>query len=97
MHGFEARKIGREELLKALRNPTGSKPLRRLAEGREEVVRVFDDHTTLTRVEPIAHAVPEELKASGIRDDHIRFIAATSAHGAMNRIDFVKKAGRGNR
>jgi len=90
MRGFEAEKIGREELLKALRNPIGSKPLRMLAEGREEVAIVFDDHTRPTKVEPIARAVLEELKASGIRDDHIRFIAATGAHGAMNRMDFVK-------
>ena len=93
MRGFEAGKLGREELLKALRNPIGSKPLRRLAEGREEVVIVFDDHTRPTRVEPIARAVLEELKVSGVRDDRIRFIAATGAHGAMDRIGFVKKLG----
>ena len=93
MRGFGARGMEGEELLKALRNPIGSKPLRKLAEGRREAVVVFDDHTRPTRVEPIARAVLGELKAAGIRDDHVRFIAATGSHGAMNRIDFVKKLG----
>ncbi|MCD6312195.1 MAG: DUF2088 domain-containing protein, partial [Thaumarchaeota archaeon] len=88
-----AKPIGREDVVRALRNPIGSKPFRRLAEGKEEVVIVFDDHTRPTRAGPIAEAVLEELKLSGIKEDHVRFIAATGAHGAMNRVDFSKKLG----
>jgi len=93
MKGYDAKPIGREDVVKALRNPVGSKPLRRLAEGKEEVAIVFDDHTRPTRTRPIAEAVLEELKLSGIKEDHVRFIAATGAHGAMNREDFSKKLG----
>ncbi|MCD6312607.1 MAG: DUF2088 domain-containing protein [Thaumarchaeota archaeon] len=93
MRGYNARSISEKDVVKALRNPIGSKPLRRLAEGKEEVVIVFDDHTRPTRAGLIAEAVLEELKSSGIREDHVRFIAATGAHGAMNRMDFSKKLG----
>jgi len=93
MRGYKGKPIGREEVLKALRNPIGSKPLRKLAEGREEVVIVFDDHTRPTRAGFIAHIVLEELKVAGIGDEHVRFIAATGAHGAMDRMDFARKLG----
>jgi len=93
MKGYEASSIGRQEIVKALRNPVGSKPLKKLAEGRKEVVIVFDDHTRPTRVKSIAEAVLEELKSAGIQDDHIRFIAATGAHGAMDRVYLSKKLG----
>ena len=93
MRGYENRPIDREKVLQALRNPIGSKPLRKLAEGREEVVIVFDDHTRPTRAGFIARIVLEELKAAGIGDEHVRFIAATGAHGAMDRMDFAKKLG----
>lgn len=93
MRGYEAKPICREDVVRALRNPIGSKPLRKLAEGKREVAIVFDDHTRPTRAGLIAEAVLEELKASGVREDHVRFIAATGAHGAMNRMDFSKKLG----
>ncbi|MEM1840403.1 MAG: lactate racemase domain-containing protein [Nitrososphaerota archaeon] len=93
MRAYDERPINAEDIIRALRSPVGSRPLRRLAEGREEVVVVFDDHTRPTRVMPIAEAILRELKLAGISPDHIRFIAATGAHGAMSRIDFSKKLG----
>lgn len=93
MRGYDDEPIGSEDIVRALRNPVGSKPLRRLAEGKEEVAVVFDDHTRPTRIRPIAEAILRELKSAGISSDHIRFIAATGAHGAMSRIDFSRKLG----
>jgi len=93
MKGYDAKPIERKDVVRALRNPIGSKPLRRLAEGREEAVIVFDDHTRPTRAGPIAEAILEELRLSGIGRDHVRLIAATGAHGAMDRVDFSKKLG----
>jgi len=93
MRGYDAEPIDVEDIVNALRNPAGSKPLRRLAEGRGEVVVVFDDHTRPTRVGPIAEAILGELGAAGISADHVRFVAATGAHGAMNRVDFLRKLG----
>ncbi|OYT67938.1 MAG: hypothetical protein B6U65_01325 [Candidatus Wolframiiraptor sp. EX4484-121] len=93
MKGYGAKPIDRKDVVRALRNPIGSKPLRRLAEGKEEAVIVFDDHTRPTRAGPIAEAILEELRLSGIGRDHVRLIAATGAHGAMDRVDFSKKLG----
>ena len=93
MRGYDEEPINVEDIVNALRNPAGSRPLRRLAEGKKEAVVVFDDHTRPTRVGPIAEAILRELGAAGISADHVRFIAATGAHGAMNRMDFSRKLG----
>ena len=93
MNGYEAKPLKREDILWSLRNPIGSRPLRKLAEGKKEVAIVFDDITRPTRVGEIAAFVLEELKASGIKDDNIRFISALGAHRAMNREEFTKKLG----
>ncbi|MEM2613537.1 MAG: lactate racemase domain-containing protein, partial [Nitrososphaerota archaeon] len=52
MRAYDERPINAEDIIRALRSPVGSRPLRRLAEGREEVAVVFDDHTRPTRVMP---------------------------------------------
>jgi len=93
MKGYSMPAIGREEIIRSLRSPIASKPLRRLAEGRREVAIIFDDHTRPTRVGEVARCVLDELRAAGVRDDNIRFIAALGAHGAMNKMDFIKKLG----
>ncbi|MCD6341557.1 MAG: DUF2088 domain-containing protein [Thaumarchaeota archaeon] len=93
MNGYGAEAASRVEVLHALRNPIGAKPLRKLAEGKREVAIVFDDIARPTRVKEIVDPVLSELKAAGVRDDHIRFIAALGAHGAMNRTEFAKKLG----
>ncbi|HEY51161.1 MAG TPA: DUF2088 domain-containing protein [Dehalococcoidia bacterium] len=71
----------------------GTSPLRELARGKKEVAIIFDDMTRVTRVAEIVPFVLEELNAAGITDRSIRFIAALGCHGAMNRVDFVKKLG----
>ncbi len=93
MKGYGAEPVTSEEILRSLRNPIKSKALRRLAEGKREVAIVFDDITRPTRVKEIAVQVLKELKAAGVKDDHIRFIAALGAHRAMNRAEFAKKLG----
>lgn len=87
--------ITREEILQALRNPIGTKPLAKLAEGREDVAIVFDDMTRPTKIYEVAPLIIEELRKAGVRDENIRFICANGAHGTFNRIDFSKKLGEG--
>lgn len=91
--GYDEEPINMEDIVNALRNPVGSRPLRQLAEGGKEVVVVFDDHTRPTRVRPIAEVILRELRPAGISADHVRFVAATGAHGAMNRVDLSRKLG----
>ncbi len=71
----------------------GTPPIRELAKGKKEVVIIFDDMTRVTRAAEIVPFVLEELGAAGIPDSNIRFIAALGCHGALNRLDFVKKLG----
>jgi len=68
-------------------------PLREMAEGRKEVVILFDDLTRCTITAETAFFILDELKRAGINDEHIRLIAAVANHHALTRIDLVKKLG----
>src|SRR4030042_2917346 len=93
MKGHRRPPLTRQQLKDTLLNPIGTKPIRKLAKGKKEVVILFDDIARPTRVAEIFPFVLEELKAAGIKDDQIRFIAAVGAHGALTRLDFARKLG----
>lgn len=81
------------EIKQAIALPIGTPPIRELAEGRKEVVILFDDMSRVTRVAEIVPCLLEELAGAGIPDSCIRFVAALGGHGAMGRLDFVRKLG----
>jgi nickel-dependent lactate racemase len=93
MAGHDRPKLKPAEIKRAVAAPIGMAPLREYARGRKEAVIIFDDMTRVTRVAEIVPHVLSELAAAGIADGQIRFIAANGCHGAMDRIDFVKKLG----
>jgi nickel-dependent lactate racemase len=93
MAAYAMPKLGSPEIKKAIESPMGMPPLREYARGKQEVVIIFDDMTRVTRVAEIVPHVLVELAAAGIADRQIRFIAASGCHGAMDRLDFVKKLG----
>lgn len=93
MAGYDRPHMKSEEIKEAIASPIGMAPLREYARGKKEVVIIFDDMTRVTRAAEIVPHVLEELAAAGIEDRQIRFIAACGCHGAMNRLDFVKKLG----
>src|SRR4030042_1342881 len=93
MKGHRRPPLTRQQLKDTLLNPIGTKPIRKRAKGKKEVVILFDDMTRPTRVAEIVPFVLEELKAAGIKDDQVRFIAAVGAHGALTRLDFARKLG----
>jgi nickel-dependent lactate racemase len=93
MKGHGKKSLSEEEIVHALRNPTGTKPLDRLAQGKRESVIIFDDMTRPTKAHNIVPHVINELRKAGINDDNIRFVCANGSHGAFNREDFVKKLG----
>jgi len=78
---------------RAFASPIGTKTIRELARGKKEVVILFDDLTRATPVHAMLPYVLEELAQAGIKDDHIRLIAAVGAHGAMNGLCIRKKLG----
>lgn len=93
MEGHGKKSVGKEEIVYALRNPIGTKPLGKLAQGKKEVVIIFDDMTRPTKAYEIVPHVINELRKAGIKDDHIRFVCANGSHGVCDREDFVKKLG----
>jgi nickel-dependent lactate racemase len=93
MKGHRRRALGENGFREAFAKPIGTEPIRKLARGRKEVAILFDDMSRPTRVVKVVPYVLEELKAAGIKDESIRFIAAVGAHGALTRLDFVKKLG----
>ena len=93
MAGYNRPHMKPAEIKDAIARPIGMPPLRDYARGKKEVVIIFDDMTRVTRVAEIVPHVLEELAAAGIPDNSIRFIAACGCHGAMTRVDFVKKLG----
>lgn len=93
MAGFNLPALSAEDISRALAAPVGCPPLRELARGKKEVVIIFDDLTRVTRVAEIVPFILEELAAAGVPEGGIRFIAALGCHGAMDRLDFIKKLG----
>ncbi len=93
MAGYNRPHLKPAEIMNAITNPIGMPPIRDFARGKNEVVIIFDDMTRVTRVAELVPYVLEELAAAGIPDSRIRFMAACGCHGAMNRLDFVKKLG----
>jgi len=93
MAGYNRPAMKPDEIKASISNPIGIPPIRELAKGKKEVVIIFDDMTRVTRVAKIVPFVLEELAAAGIPDNRIRFIVALGLHGALDRLDFVKKLG----
>jgi nickel-dependent lactate racemase len=91
--GYNRSALTDEQIKESIQKPIGMSPIREKARGKKEVVIIFDDIHRVTRVARIVPFILEELAAAGIPDSNIRFIAALGSHGAMNRIDFIKKLG----
>ena len=93
MAGHDTPALSDDRLREALRHPLGTEPLREMAQGKKQVVILFDD---LTRPAPTWKILPfvlEELREAGITDDQIRFVGAFANHAAMCLEDFAKKLG----
>jgi len=93
MAGYDRPAMKPDQIKAAINNPDGTLPIRELAKGKQEVVIIFDDMTRVTRVAEIVPFVLEELAEAGIPDSRIRFVCALGAHGALNRLHWVKKLG----
>lgn len=91
--GDSAPPLTKTQIMAALDNPHGMKPLRELAVGRKEAIIVFDDNSRGTPVRPVAQAVLEILHGAGFTKDRIQFLCALGTHGANNRRDFAAKLG----
>jgi len=93
MHGYNLPAMTPSAIRKTLDNPVGAKPIKELARGKQQVVILFDDLSRITRTFDFVPHVLEDLAQAGIKDRNIRFVCAAGCHGALTRLDFVKKLG----
>lgn len=84
----------RQEVVRALRAPIGTRPLRELAAGARKVVVVADDNTRLTPTDAIVPVLLDELNAAGIADSGIVVVIALGTHRPMTDDEIVAKLGR---
>jgi len=93
MTGHDQPALTPEQVRTALGNPSGCPAIRELAQGKREVVIIFDDMTRATRTYDVLPHVLDELAAAGIPDSSVRFICALGCHGSYTRDLFAKKLG----
>jgi lactate racemase len=84
----------RQEVIRALNSPIGSKPLRELAKGANKVVIVADDNTRLTPTDKIIPVLLDEMNTIGIRDSQITLIIALGTHRFMTKEEILIKFGK---
>jgi lactate racemase len=93
MGGHDKPALTDTEMRAAVQNPIGSPRLRDLAQGKKEVVILFDDMPKPTPTSRIVPFVLDELHTGGIRDDQIRFLCAPGTHRQLMYGEFVAKLG----
>jgi nickel-dependent lactate racemase len=93
MAGYNQPAMTFVEIRNALDHPIGAPTIKELAKGKHQVVILFDDMARITHTWDFVPHVLQDLAEAGIADSQIRFICATGCHGALNRLDFVKKLG----
>lgn len=93
MNGFDRPTLSDEQIRHAVTNPVYGPPIQELAGSKDEVAIIFDDMTRVTRVAQLAPFILEELSRAGVPNNQVRFVAALGCHGALNRMELVKKLG----
>jgi lactate racemase len=83
----------RNEIVRAIGNPIGSRPLRDVVRGSSRVVILTDDNTRLTPVDEILPPVLDEMNAAGVKDDQVTVVIALGTHRFMTDAEIVEKFG----
>lgn len=82
-----------EQMIHALRNPTGQSPLSEMAFGKRNVVVILENATRPLNTRFIASLIVEELKKAGVADKNITFLFANGAHKDMEEYNYRSKLG----
>ncbi|NPV04479.1 MAG: nickel-dependent lactate racemase [Syntrophaceae bacterium] len=83
----------KQEVIRALANPIGSRPLRELARGARRAVIVADDNTRLTPTDRMIPVLLDEMNAAGLKDEQITVIIALGTHRFMTPEEILAKFG----
>jgi len=92
--GWDRPPMTDDQMREAFAAPVGTRRIRDLAQGKKEVVIIFDDITRPTPVYRIAPLVLEELREAGIADEQVRFVIASGTHGAHDNKALRAKLGQ---
>lgn len=82
----------KKEIIRALSNPIGTKPLAELVKGAKKVVIVADDNTRLTPTDKIIPVILDEMNSAGVKDEQITVIIALGTHRFMTEEEIVDYA-----
>jgi nickel-dependent lactate racemase len=80
-------------IAKALSDPFGSPPLRRLAKPGTRICIVFTDITRACPDHLLVHPILMELKAAGVRDDDITLLCGVGMHRPSTHEEKIAKLG----
>lgn len=83
----------KEEVIRALERPIGSRPLREIVKGAGRVVIVADDNTRLTPTDRILPVLLDEMNAAGVKDSQITVVIALGTHRFMTPGEILEKFG----
>jgi nickel-dependent lactate racemase len=83
----------RAEIVRAIGNPIGSRPLRDLVRGASRVVILADDNTRLTPADEILPAVLDEMNGAGVKDAQVTVVIALGTHRFMTDPEIAEKFG----
>jgi nickel-dependent lactate racemase len=84
----------KQEIIRAINNPIGTKSLAELVKGKKKVVILADDNTRLTPTEKIIPILLDEMNAAGVKDEQITLIIALGTHRFMTKEEILEKFGQ---
>ncbi len=82
-----------DEVMRSLRDPIGTPPLRELARGKGSVAIVVNDHTRKTPTRHILPPLLDELNAAGVPDNAITVIFGCGTHRPVTDEEATKLLG----
>lgn len=88
---------GKDAIKKALNNPIGSDPLKKLAEEAENAVILVDDNTRPTPQKDILPIVLDRLNEAGLNDENIKLVIGLGTHRKMREKEIEERFGLGDR
>lgn len=80
-------------VMEQLDDPTGTPPLRELAQGKRNIVILIEDNTRNTPLRVILPVLVGYLNRHGVRDENISFLTAPGTHRVMTEEEVREKIG----
>lgn len=82
-----------DQIRDKLDRPVGTPTLKEIAAGKKKAVITFDDLTRPTPLKQILPLLVEDLRAAGLKDENILFLASYGSHRAMTHAEARVKLG----